>query len=54
MELENKRALWTEGEVNELLGLLKEDNILSKLDGKTKGNNSIYLCLLIKKKKQTH
>jgi len=43
MKLENKRALWTESEVNELLGLLKEDNILSKLDGRSKRNNSIYI-----------
>jgi len=26
MKLENKRALWIESEVNELLGLLKVDN----------------------------
>jgi len=42
MEIENKRALWTESDVNELLGLLKKDNILSKLDGKTKRSNTIY------------
>jgi len=42
MELKNKRALWTESKVFELLGLLKEDNILIKLDGKTKRINSVY------------
>ncbi|XP_070851601.1 zinc finger and SCAN domain-containing protein 29-like [Drosophila suzukii] len=40
--MESKRSFWSDAEVTELLGLVKENNILSKLDRKTKRNNLVY------------
>jgi len=44
--MESKRSFWSDAEVTELLGLVKENNILSKLDGKTKRNNLVYRGLV--------
>jgi len=40
--MESKRSFWSDAEVTELLGLVKENNMLSELDGKTKRNNLVY------------
>jgi len=40
--MKSKRSFWSDAEVTELLDLVKEKNILGKLDGKTKQNNLAY------------
>jgi len=40
--IESKRMFWSDAEITELLGLVKENNILGKLDGKTKRSNLAY------------
>lgn len=42
MEKAIKWSYWSEKEVEELLGLVREDNVLGTLDGKPKRNNVVY------------